>query len=616
MSENYIVSARKYRPDSFASIVGQEATAQTLKSAVQSNRLAHAYLFCGPRGVGKTTAARVLAKTINCTNLSPDAEACNECESCKAFNEQRSFNIFELDAASNNSVDDIRGLTEQVAMPPSQGRYKVYIIDEVHMLSQAAFNAFLKTLEEPPNYAIFILATTERHKILPTILSRCQIYDFKRITVLDIVHHLAYVAQQEGITTEEEALALIAEKADGGMRDALSIFDRIASFSDKQITYDVARSSLNVLDQTEYIQFVDALLVGNYRGILLLLNELLQRGFDAQVIIGGLANFLRDLLVAQHPDTLALLEKPISVASLYKEVSQKCSTQMLYQGIKQLVGCDQQYKATTNKRLLVELTLLNLLGVFRSASQQDKNTNYDNSKGIPVPAEENKSSTLSRPKDADQDQTTIKELENVPEEIKSTGTNTTSEHKVHKENADAITKSVEVLKQKASIHITSPQQISASLGRERYRSLRGREQGVIEDRTENNEGIISDQEVYTNNDLQKAWQSYIETELDREKVICLNIMQQESPRLLGEERIEVSVTNTAPILEALVEERPKIERFLQRTLRNGAISLSIRAKKEEEEIFVPATSEDRYEHLAKTNDAVEKLRKGLSLRLL
>ena len=369
MADNYIVSARKYRPDSFQSIVGQGAMASTLRTAVQQGRLAHAYLFCGPRGVGKTTAARVLAKTINCQSLTAEGEACNECESCRAFNEGRSFNIFELDAASNNSVEDIRQLTEQVTMPPALGKYKVYIIDEVHMLSVTAFNAFLKTLEEPPSYAIFILATTEKHKILPTILSRCQIYDFKRITVGDITHHLQYVAQSEGIVADEAALGLIAEKADGGMRDALSMFDRIASFAGGQITYEHALESLNVLDYSYFTCSFDYLLTGDYRSLLLLLDELLGKGFEGQTILAGLAAFARDLLVVQHPGTSVLLEKPERVTQAYEALAARCTPAQLFAAIRALVQADQQYRQATNKRLLIELTLLGLVSTFHTTGE-------------------------------------------------------------------------------------------------------------------------------------------------------------------------------------------------------------------------------------------------------
>ena len=306
--ENYIVSARKYRPSTFDSVIGQRALTTTLKNAIVSGKLAHAYLFCGPRGVGKTTCARIFAKTINCQHLSADGEACNECESCMAFNEQRSYNIFELDAASNNSVDDIRNLIEEVRIPPQIGKYKVYIIDEVHMLSAAAFNAFLKTLEEPPKHAIFILATTEKHKLLPTILSRCQIYDFNRIGVNDIIEHLQYVAAKEGVKAEPDALMVIAQKADGGMRDALSIFDQVVSFTQGNITYKSAIDNLNVLDYEYYFQLTDMLLTNKVSDALLLFNTVLQKGFDGNHFITGLASHFRDLLVSKDASTLSLLE--------------------------------------------------------------------------------------------------------------------------------------------------------------------------------------------------------------------------------------------------------------------------------------------------------------------
>ena len=304
--DNYIVSARKYRPSTFRSVVGQKSLTTTLKNAIQSNKLAHAYLFCGPRGVGKTSCARIFAKTINCLNPAADGEACNECESCQAFNEQRSYNIHELDAASNNSVDDIRSLIDQVRIPPAIGKYKVFIIDEVHMLSSAAFNAFLKTLEEPPHHALFILATTEKHKVLPTILSRCQIYDFSRISIADMVEHLEYVASQENVTAEPEALNVIAQKADGGMRDALSIFDQVVSFTNGNITYQAVIDNLNVLDYEYYFRLTDAILAGNVRSSILILNEILSKGFDGQNIITGFAAHFSDLMVCKDEATLIL----------------------------------------------------------------------------------------------------------------------------------------------------------------------------------------------------------------------------------------------------------------------------------------------------------------------
>lgn len=358
--ENYIVSARKYRPATFESVVGQRALTTTLKNAIATGKLAHAYLFCGPRGVGKTTCARIFAKTINCLHPTPEGEACNECESCMAFNEQRSYNIHELDAASNNSVDDIRQLVEQVRIPPQIGKYKVYIIDEVHMLSASAFNAFLKTLEEPPQHAIFILATTEKHKILPTILSRCQIYDFQRIGVEDIVAHLAYVASKEGITAEPEALNVIALKADGGMRDALSIFDQVASFTGGHITYQGAIENLNVLDYDYYFRLTEHLLGHKVSDALLLFNDVLNRGFEGSHFITGLASHFRDLLVSKDPVTLPLLEVGASIREHYGEQARKCSAPFLYRAMKLCNDCDLNYRTSRNKRLLVELTLIQL----------------------------------------------------------------------------------------------------------------------------------------------------------------------------------------------------------------------------------------------------------------
>ena len=356
--ENYIVSARKYRPSTFESVVGQRALTTTLKNAIATQKLAHAYLFCGPRGVGKTTCARIFAKTINCMTPTEDGEACNACESCVAFNEQRSYNIHELDAASNNSVDDIRQLVEQVRIPPQIGKYKVYIIDEVHMLSASAFNAFLKTLEEPPRHAIFILATTEKHKILPTILSRCQIYDFNRISVEDTVQHLAYVASKENITAEPEALNVIALKADGGMRDALSIFDQVVSFTGGHITYKSVIENLNVLDYEYYFRLTDCFLENKVSDALLLFNDVLNKGFDGSHFITGLSSHFRDLLVSKDAATLALLEVGAIIRQRYQEQAQKCPLPFLYRAMKLCNDCDMNYRASKNKRLLVELALI------------------------------------------------------------------------------------------------------------------------------------------------------------------------------------------------------------------------------------------------------------------
>ena len=358
--EEYIVSARKYRPMSFDTVVGQQALTTTLKNAVSSGKLAHAYLFCGPRGVGKTTCARIFAKAINCMHPTADGEACNECESCKAFNEQRSFNIFELDAASNNSVESIKSLMEQTRIPPQVGKYKVFIIDEVHMLSQQAFNAFLKTLEEPPSYVVFILATTEKHKILPTILSRCQIYDFERMNVPSTVNHLKMVAEKEGISYEEEALTLIAEKADGGMRDALSIFDQAASFCQGNITYAKVIEDLNELDADNYFKMVDMALQNKVTELMMTLNGIINRGFDAGNVITGLASHLRNVMMAKDPSTLTLLETSQQQIEKYKQQATKCPTNFLYRALKILNRCDLDYRQSNNKRLLVELTLIEM----------------------------------------------------------------------------------------------------------------------------------------------------------------------------------------------------------------------------------------------------------------
>lgn len=366
--DNYIVSARKYRPSTFRSVVGQKSLTATLKNAISTSKLAHAYLFCGPRGVGKTTCARIFAKTINCLHPASDGEACNECESCQAFNEQRSLNIHELDAASNNSVDDIRSLIDQVRIPPQIGKYKVYIIDEVHMLSSAAFNAFLKTLEEPPHHAIFILATTEKHKILPTILSRCQIYDFSRISISDIVDHLEYVAQSEQVEVETEALNVLAQKADGGMRDALSIFDQMVSFTGGKITYKTVIENLNVLDYEYYFTLTNNVLSGNVTETLLILNDILNRGFDGHNVITGIASHFRNLLLCKDERTAELFEVGATIRQQYVEISKKCTNEFLYKAIDIVNDCDLNYRQSRNKRLLSDLTMIKLCQLTTTSS--------------------------------------------------------------------------------------------------------------------------------------------------------------------------------------------------------------------------------------------------------
>lgn len=358
--DNFVVSARKYRPLTFDTVVGQKAITGTLKNAIKTKHIAHAYLFCGPRGVGKTTCARILAKTLNCFNPTPDIEACGECESCKAFSENRSYNIHELDAASNNSTDDIRLLTEKVRIPPQLGKYSIYIIDEVHMLSTQAFNAFLKTLEEPPEHAIFILATTEKHKIIPTILSRCQIFDFNRIGVRDAIDHLEYVASKEGIRIDTEALSVIAQKADGGMRDALSIFDQVVNFCGNDVSYDKVIENLNVLDYDYYFRLTDLFLKGDVSQCMLIFNEILKKGFDASHFISGLSSHFRDLLVSKDPQTIILMEVGDSIKEKYAAQAKTCDQAFLYHALEITNECDLNYRLSKNKRLLVEIALIKL----------------------------------------------------------------------------------------------------------------------------------------------------------------------------------------------------------------------------------------------------------------
>lgn len=374
--DNFIVSARKYRPTTFKSVVGQDAISSTLKNAIKNNQIAQAFLFCGPRGVGKTTCARILAKALNCEHLTEDFEPCNECNSCKSFNESASFNVYELDAASNNSVDDIRSLVEQVRINPQGAKYKVYIIDEIHMLSSSAFNAFLKTLEEPPAYVKFILATTEKHKILPTILSRCQVYDFKRITDNDIIKHLKYVASSENIEAEEEALRVIAAKADGALRDALSIFDQLVSFSGSQITYKAAIENLNVLDVDNYFNMTDFLFSENQTAALLLFEDILTRGFDGQHFTSGLAGHFRNLLMAQNQNTVHLMEVSDNIKARFIEQSKKIDSMLLLRALELINNCDFNYKLSNNKRLSVEICLLqinaNYMHTLRAAVRQSR----------------------------------------------------------------------------------------------------------------------------------------------------------------------------------------------------------------------------------------------------
>ena len=573
--ENYIVSARKYRPATFQSVVGQKALTITLKNAFRSNKLAHAYLFCGPRGVGKTTCARIFAKTINCFDPTPENDACNACESCLSFNEQRSYNIHELDAASNNSVDDIRSLIEQVRIPPQIGKYKVYIIDEVHMLSQAAFNAFLKTLEEPPHHAIFILATTEKHKILPTILSRCQIYDFNRINVNDTVEYLKYVAQQEGITAEQEALNVIAQKADGGMRDALSIFDQVVSFTGGNITYKAVIENLNVLDYEYYFQMLGAILLGNVSECLLILREILEKGFDGQHIISGLASFFRDLLVAKDIQTIALFEVGDAVKDKYLNYAARCENKFLYKSIELANTCDLNYRASRNKRLLSELLLIQLcqLNIPDTNDEEAKKKNIIKPIAAKTEAEDAITSTSIA---------LVAQTANHPPIPQAPSLTT-----VDKSTTKPIPKSV------ISVSIHNP----------------------VSRQEENKQNTpVQQPEIVTpfsQSDLNSVWKKYAETL--QEKIHLKNTMANHLPILKDNYGIEVSIYNPQQ-KQALDEEAPSLMKFLRKELANTSIRMDVFIT-EENTKKLAYTDKEKFELFSSLNDHLNTLVKEFKLRL-
>ena len=627
MSEQYIVSARKYRPDTFASIVGQQAMASTLKTAVLSGRMAHAYLFCGPRGVGKTTAARVLAKTINCLNLQPSGEACNECESCKAFNEGRSFNIFELDAASNNSVEDIRTLIEQVSIAPVLGRYKVYIIDEVHMLSQAAFNAFLKTLEEPPSYAIFILATTEKHKILPTILSRCQIYDFKRITVSDIAHHLKFVADSEGITAEETALGLIAEKADGGMRDALSMFDRVASYGEGSISYQQALECLNILDYTYYVRFIRAFIQGDYRETLLILDEVLSKGFDGQLIMAGLAAFARDLLVVQHADTIKLLEKPETVQTIYEEAARLVAPNSLHQIIRFLLDADSKYRTSTNKRLLIELTLLNILTAFTPTALGSMPEIAPERTAAPVASPRPTAMPQARPTPSPttqkQEPTPAPKQEAVAPKTEQASAPAPKQEAVAPKTEQASApapsqESTEPKQEAAPIQvkpIATPRPSQQEQIRQTRRQFRMRHKTAEEDTQEEATPLEEAHEAFTLEDAQIAYSRYLEDEIPKEEIVLKQTLGDVLPQLGDNQVLSIALANSPAIIEPVKKKLPHLQRYMQSALKNTDLRVEIQPI-DIERIYIPTTNREKYEALAESYPILHKLKEQLQLRIL
>ena len=562
--EEYIVSARKYRPATFDSVVGQHALTETLRNAIRQNHLAHAYLFCGPRGVGKTTCARIFAKTINCLNPTDSHDACNECESCQAFNEQRSFNIHELDAASNNSVDDIRNLIDQVRIPPQIGKYSVYIIDEVHMLSAGAFNALLKTLEEPPSYAIFILATTEKHKVLPTILSRCQVYDFARITVADIIAHLQYVASKEGISVTEDALNVVAQKADGGMRDALSIFDQLVAFCGNTITYEQTIEVLNVLDTEYYFRLVDAARTNDVSAALLLLNDVLQRGFDAGHFITGFAQHLRDVLVSKDPATVALLETSDAIRKRYAEQAKQCDAQWLFRALDTVNTCDINYRTARNKRLTVELCLVKLTQLNVQASQPaakpahsqpTQPTQPSQSKPYSPPSTHRPSMPTNPPAAQSTKIPSIPSLNAVPKP------------------------QVESTKQQAPITNTPPQEESNS--------------------------------PFTVDQFQGAWAGLYRIFKDEPRLMA--VVREYTPELIDQEHCVLRLANPWQ-KEAFKQYGKAVMDHMRQTLHNNKLQLTVHVT-EQQNTRRAYTSEEKYKVLLEKNEALANLKTALALQL-
>ena len=594
--ENYIVSARKYRPATFESVVGQRALTTTLKNAIATGKLAHAYLFCGPRGVGKTTCARIFAKTINCMNPAHDGEACNQCESCIAFNEQRSYNIHELDAASNNSVDDIRQLVEQVRIPPQIGRYKVYIIDEVHMLSTAAFNAFLKTLEEPPKHAIFILATTEKHKILPTILSRCQIYDFNRIGIEDTIAHLAYVASKEGITAEPEALNVIALKADGGMRDALSIFDQVVSFTGGHISYQHAIENLNVLDYEYYFRLTDHFLNNQVSEALLLFNEVLSKGFDGSHFITGLSSHLRDLLVSKDAATLPLLEVGASIRQRYQTQAQKCPVAFLYKAMKLCNDCDLNYRASKNKRLLVELTLIQVAQITGETEDVSSGRSPKQTLKPIFSAQQPTAHPAPQPQ-----QETVN--------VKPAGSAQTANTQQAPEKAAPISAIAEfsTVQEKKKTPVVKKTGLGLSIKRP-YASEEKKEEVptvVAENNTPQEEDYI-----FNERDLNYYWQEFA-GRMPKEQIAIAKRMQNMRITLLNDTTFEACVDNEIVEKEfkAMI---PVVQDFLRQRLKNRKITMTVRVSEANEKVRAFSRVE-KYQIMAKKNSALTNLKDAFGL---
>ena len=619
--ENYIVSARKYRPSTFESVVGQRALTTTLKNAIATHKLAHAYLFCGPRGVGKTTCARIFAKTINCMTPTADGEACNQCESCVAFNEQRSYNIHELDAASNNSVDDIRQLVEQVRIPPQIGKYKVYIIDEVHMLSASAFNAFLKTLEEPPRHAIFILATTEKHKILPTILSRCQIYDFNRISVEDTVNHLSYVASKEGITAEPEALNVIAMKADGGMRDALSIFDQVVSFTGGNITYKSVIDNLNVLDYEYYFRLTDCFLENKVSDALLLFNDILNKGFDGSHFITGLSSHFRDLLVGKDSVTLPLLEVGASIRQRYQEQAQKCPLPFLYRAMKLCNECDLNYRISKNKRLLVELTLIQVAQL--TTEGDDVSGGRGPTKTIkPIFTQP---AAAQQPQVASATQVQQASLHTSPSSVTTQAVNGTTVR--HPQASAAVQPGASASSGAASSAPSQGAGVAPTVKEERkipvmkMSSLGVSIKNPQRDQTTQNTVTThvprvqqpEEDFIFNDRDLNYYWQEYA-GQLPKEQDALTKRMQMLRPVLLNNSTtFEVVVDNefAAKDFTALI---PELQSYLRGRLKNSKVVMTVRVS-EATETIRPVGRVEKFQMMAQKNQALMQLKDEFGLEL-
>lgn len=591
--KDYIVSARKYRPTSFDTVVGQTALITTLKNAVKSGKLAHAYLFCGPRGVGKTTCARIFAKAINCLHPTADGEACNECESCKAFNEQRSYNIFELDAASNNSVENIKSLMDQTRIPPQVGKYKVFIIDEVHMLSTSAFNAFLKTLEEPPAHVIFILATTEKHKILPTILSRCQIYDFERMTTNDIINHLKKVAEKEGITYEDEALNIIAEKADGGMRDALSVFDQAASFCQGNITYAKVTEDLNVLDTDNYFNIVDLSLQNKVSDAMLLLNSIIAKGFAGGHFINGLASHIRNVLMAKDAQTLPLLEVSQQQRQKYEEQAKKCPTTFLYQALKLLNQCDINYRQSSNKRLLVEITLIQIAQI----TQPD-----DTPAGV--------GRSPKRLKSLFKKLAPVKDGETTQQVVGLETSKVSPVNASHSQLSSTFEKKDTNVQTATNTQTARPRLKFSDLGVS-FKSLRKDSTKEIH-QPETQQQTTSASTTFSNEELRIQW-NVMCNRMPPEKIGLSQRMKNLLPQITTFPQVEVVIENDI-LLKQLQDIKGKIQATLRMLLQNNSLLLSFRLA-EAQEVTKIYSKREIFELLKKENPQLDKLCHNLGLEL-